>query len=532
MDFQKLLSIAARNNERAQKEVDERKRYSTVLPPPKKEKRNGVDQAAIRARLERKQQEVQQKASDEQAKKRQLLKLRAESNKKGKKSVEKPKVSGQRESDQRKHGYEDQKHEQKHQSFMKKIQKVAERTRKEGTEPVSKVAPDRPAKPKKPAPVQKGPMSYKQLLALAADQQNGGGSAENKPHTQGGTGADSQPPAEQSEPRNHRQDGMAAKKALATRKLEEARKRESHERRKSGEVKSGSGSNRKPQGTATEGPTSHHHRTNGKVAGKAETPVHLSSTKRPDTVTSKPATSTAKTKHSPAGTGKRYPITTDIRKNGAPNPNCTRQGKQELERKGRPAKLHQSRVEEYFEKKPAANRPRIAPPSRSPPRRQSKLDSFFDRASASTPGSSQGGSSRPQPGLERRVPPVGGQVPRKRPVPSSGPPPSFRAKRGRLLSEEESDYEDDGFIDDTPLEEGGAKDVSKYIKEIFGYDKSKYDYVSDYQLRNMEASFREIQKEEARTTRLGILEDLEDIRREREENRRLKANTATKKSRR
>ncbi len=49
----------------------------------------------------------------------------------------------------------------------------------------------------------------------------------------------------------------------------------------------------------------------------------------------------------------------------------------------------------------------------------------------------------------------------------------MKAKHGRLLSsDEDSDYEEDGFIDDTPLEEEGA-DVSSYIREIFGYDKSK-----------------------------------------------------------
>ena len=55
---------------------------------------------------------------------------------------------------------------------------------------------------------------------------------------------------------------------------------------------------------------------------------------------------------------------------------------------------------------------------------------------------------------------------------SAGPPPRLKAKFGRIVSDDESDYEDDGFIDDTPLEDEGA-DVSSYIKEIFGYDKSK-----------------------------------------------------------
>lgn len=53
----------------------------------------------------------------------------------------------------------------------------------------------------------------------------------------------------------------------------------------------------------------------------------------------------------------------------------------------------------------------------------------------------------------------------------------MHVKRGRIMvsdSEEESDYDDgDGFIDDTPMEQSGGSNVSSYIKEIFGYDKSK-----------------------------------------------------------
>lgn len=45
---------------------------------------------------------------------------------------------------------------------------------------------------------------------------------------------------------------------------------------------------------------------------------------------------------------------------------------------------------------------------------------------------------------------------------------------GRLLSseDEEEDSDMDDFIDDSPLEGSGGRDVSSYIKEIFGYDKS------------------------------------------------------------
>lgn len=70
------------------------------------------------------------------------------------------------------------------------------------------------------------------------------------------------------------------------------------------------------------------------------------------------------------------------------------------------------------------------------------------------------------------------------------------------------------FIDD-----GGESqdEISKHIREIFGYDRSKYRDESDYALKYMESSFREQQKEEARSLRLGIQEDLEELRREEEE---------------
>ncbi|XP_077994530.1 uncharacterized protein LOC144448240 [Glandiceps talaboti] len=95
-------------------------------------------------------------------------------------------------------------------------------------------------------------------------------------------------------------------------------------------------------------------------------------------------------------------------------------------------------------------------------------------------------------------------------------PPPIKSRKYRLDSDEESEYEDDDFIDDGPLEDESV-DVSSYIKEIFGYDKSKYGYESDYALRNMEASYSQIAKEEARSTRLGIMEDLEDMKKEKEE---------------
>ncbi|KAJ3596085.1 hypothetical protein NHX12_002494 [Muraenolepis orangiensis] len=61
--------------------------------------------------------------------------------------------------------------------------------------------------------------------------------------------------------------------------------------------------------------------------------------------------------------------------------------------------------------------------------------------------------------------------------------------------EDEYDSEMEDFIDN---EDGEQEEVSKHIREIFGYDRTKYKEESDYALRFMESSWRDLQKEEAR----------------------------------
>ncbi|XP_077177689.1 protein SPT2 homolog [Paroedura picta] len=85
--------------------------------------------------------------------------------------------------------------------------------------------------------------------------------------------------------------------------------------------------------------------------------------------------------------------------------------------------------------------------------------------------------------------------------------------------EDEDDSEMEDFIDD---EGEPQEEISKHIREIFGYDRSKYKDESDYALRYMESSWKEQQKEEAKSLRLGMLEDLEEQRREEEELKRKK----------
>lgn len=93
------------------------------------------------------------------------------------------------------------------------------------------------------------------------------------------------------------------------------------------------------------------------------------------------------------------------------------------------------------------------------------------------------------------------------------PPITSAYKRKFEEEEDEYDSEMDDFIDD----EGDDQDISRHIKEIFGYDKNKYKDESDYALKFMESSWRDLQKEEARSLRMAVQEDMEEERREQEE---------------
>ncbi|CAL1267293.1 unnamed protein product [Larinioides sclopetarius] len=91
----------------------------------------------------------------------------------------------------------------------------------------------------------------------------------------------------------------------------------------------------------------------------------------------------------------------------------------------------------------------------------------------------------------------------------------------RIESDDEDDEDDmSDFIDDGPSQ--NDEDYSKYIKEIFGYDKNKY--IDDDDDDIVESSFVEQMKEETRSAKLGFLEDLEEERKlkEMEKKRKMK----------
>lgn len=88
--------------------------------------------------------------------------------------------------------------------------------------------------------------------------------------------------------------------------------------------------------------------------------------------------------------------------------------------------------------------------------------------------------------------------------------------------DDEYDYEDedldayeDDFIDDAPIDDPYAKNYSKDIAKIFKYDKRKYQDMDDDDIE--ESTFSRCMAEEARSSRIGRQEDLEDMRREQEE---------------
>ncbi|NWZ36035.1 SPT2 protein, partial [Brachypodius atriceps] len=122
--------------------------------------------------------------------------------------------------------------------------------------------------------------------------------------------------------------------------------------------------------------------------------------------------------------------------------------------------------------------------------------------------------TRPSNGQMNGMRPFPGHRPVLHPRGLGRPPVSYK----RQIEDDDDDDEYDSEMDDFIEDEGEPQEeISKHIREIFGYDRKRYKDESDYALRYMESSWREQQKEEARSLRLGVQEDLEELRREEEE---------------
>ncbi|KAA0193890.1 hypothetical protein HAZT_HAZT010099 [Hyalella azteca] len=119
------------------------------------------------------------------------------------------------------------------------------------------------------------------------------------------------------------------------------------------------------------------------------------------------------------------------------------------------------------------------------------------------------GLSRPaMPNKSRQFPPADMKPLKK---PSGG-------RYGRVDSEDEDseyDSEMDDFIDDGEPE----LDYSSEISKMFRYDRSKFKDEPD-DVDDMEVGFSQVEKEEMRSAKIGLLEDLEDMKQEEAEKKR------------
>ncbi|XP_068154446.1 protein SPT2 homolog [Drosophila tropicalis] len=127
------------------------------------------------------------------------------------------------------------------------------------------------------------------------------------------------------------------------------------------------------------------------------------------------------------------------------------------------------------------------------------------------------------PNKTRQFPPT--DVRERKPMPSARKPQQEQNRNKRRIYDDDSEYDSelDDFIDDGDCEE----DISSHIRDIFGYDKRRYRDIDDDD-RGMESSFAQMQREEFISKKLGLQEDLEDMRLEAIHKKRKLANKKTK----
>ncbi|XP_071501284.1 uncharacterized protein [Diadema antillarum] len=594
MDFQNILQLAAKNQKVAEKKLTVTKRYTTKVPPAKKEPRPQVDPNAIRARVEQKEREKQQREVEEERKRKEALKRLEEAerqkkirstSKSAKSPAQRSKAAEQRpkektepkETSESKDGrgrYKDRDHEKVHKAFMHKVEKQAEKVRnKERREEERKPAKPKPGKKAAPAP--KKPMSYEELLKFAEQQKKGivpkmddRKSAAEKEEEEEESDEDDYDEDDdyddhrKSKDRMHNDRIHAGKNHARLKDNRHGRPEIKNDIKDRTQVAKHSVPKSHTQERGHNKPVSSPHpkdyrnvRPDDRRKVQEGHSVQRSSKGKspsPQVTKDKSSMKQGEKSRMPNGSaGKVSDQRAEMKKGSMPRTSAhgsdgklksggffPENGRMVASSSGRTQGQPTHRPDKPSVKQPArsGDRPVIRPGDRSQSKPMDKSQNRPMNRPAARPVSGPSERPRPRPQDHDRErarssqmgPPQSAHIVRKRPAPR---PPNMKLKRGRLLSSdsEESDYDDgDGFIDDSPMDEMECSNVSSYIKEIFGYDKSKYGYESEYALRNMDASYRDVQKEEARSTRLGMLEDLEDIRREKEE---LKRKSMKKKKR-
>ncbi|XP_022219105.2 protein SPT2 homolog [Drosophila obscura] len=115
------------------------------------------------------------------------------------------------------------------------------------------------------------------------------------------------------------------------------------------------------------------------------------------------------------------------------------------------------------------------------------------------------------PAKTRQFPPADVQKSGSRAMPPGRGKLQEKSPTKRRMDDEDDDYDSelDDFIDDGDCEE----DISSHIRDIFGYDKRRYRDLDDDD-SEMESSFAQMQREEFLSGKMGMQEDLEDMRME------------------
>ncbi|XP_070569940.1 protein SPT2 homolog [Ptychodera flava] len=415
MNFHDLLSVAAQNQKQAEKKLGQNKRYSTVVPPPKKEVKR-VDTEAIKAVLNKKEREKHNKAV-EAAKKRQEVKQ--------KQKLANSQSKGDRKPDSKKH---------------------------------ARTKPPQPEKGKE-----------------ITDRKNGQtGAYKNKDH--------------------EKDTNISWKKC----KTLDIRTETVCETDRDDVTSRSEASRNRPQGQHRE-PTVHHREAQKNKQETSRTHTGKRKANERGSVPMNDAPSGKKPRLNGVSTNNAKPVT----KNGS---SIHPQQKHRTDTLSKSNKAGAKEGQYGLVKKPG-------PSSAVDKQRPQQAPSATVNSRTLKVGQPSARHRPPPP------PPYGRDMTNSGPFkrPPARPPANVKLKRRQLDSESEDD-EDDGFIDDTPLDDN--VDVSGFIKEIFGYDKSKYGYESDYALRSMDASYSQIAKEEARSARIAMMEDMEELRKEKEEMKR------------
>lgn len=84
-------------------------------------------------------------------------------------------------------------------------------------------------------------------------------------------------------------------------------------------------------------------------------------------------------------------------------------------------------------------------------------------------------------------------------------------KRHIMVLQQDSSSEEDSDMDDFIDDDDAADDYSQHIKDIFGYDKSRYRHIDDGADDNMVSTFAQQMREEQISKKIGRMEDLEDM---------------------